>query len=226
MTMFGLGQYKVRSVIFDLDGTLIDSAPSILLGLEMVIKKSGFIPAVPLDSTLIGPPLRETFVKLVGKRKDINLDSLISDFKSYYDEDGFKNSIPYPGIRELLRHLKKISLPTYLATNKRLIPTLKIMDYLGWTSCFNQIYSIDKFADAPFINKTLMMQTLLEVESIDRTHTIYIGDRIEDLEASKANGIDAILVGWGYDEFQNIPIMDGVKCARSPEQLLKMLLKQ
>lgn len=224
MTMSSLGQFKFGSAIFDLDGTLIDSAPSILAGLEMAIKKSGLVPTVPLCSDLIGPPLRETFIKLVGNRKEIDLNVLISDFKSYYDSEGFKKSIPYPGIEELLRYLKKFNLPIYLATNKRLMPTLKIIDYFGWTSFFNQIYSIDKFADTPFINKTLMMQTLLEIEPIEKANAIYIGDRIEDLEASQASGIDAILVDWGYGNFKNNPIIDSVKHVRSPEQLLKLLV--
>lgn len=222
--MSSLEQLKVGSVIFDLDGTLIDSAPSILAGLEIAIKKSGLVPAVPLCSDLIGPPLRETFIKLVGNRKEIDLNVLISDFKSYYDSEGFKKSIPYPGIRELLQVLKNFCLPTYLATNKRLIPTLKIMDYFEWTSFFNQIYSIDKFADRPFSNKATMMQALLEFESIEKADAIYIGDRIEDLEASKASGIDAILVDWGYGHFKNNPIIESVKYVRSPEQLLKMLV--
>lgn len=225
MTMSNLEQLKVGSVIFDLDGTLIDSAPSILAGLEIAIKKSGLVPAVPLCSDLIGPPLRETFIKLVGNRKEIDLNVLISDFKSYYDSEGFKKSIPYPGIEELLQYLKKFSLPIYLATNKRLIPTLKILDYFDWTSLFNQIYTIDKFPGAPFINKTSMIQTLLEIESIEKVNAIYIGDRIEDLKASQASGIDAILVDWGYGNFKNNPIIDDVKYVFSSEQLLKILVK-
>ena len=51
--------FKIKAVIFDLDGTLIDSAPSILAGLNMAIKKSGLLPVLPLTRSLVGPPLRE-----------------------------------------------------------------------------------------------------------------------------------------------------------------------
>lgn len=214
---------KIKTVIFDLDGTLINSAPAILTGLEKAIKKSGLLSALPLDSSLVGPPLKDVLQKLVGVRSDIDLDAVASDFKAYYDTEGFMMSVAYPGVHEMLRQLKKANISLYLATNKRAVPTLKIVDYFDWTSLFNEIYAIDKFTDSPFSNKAAMIKTLIQVECIEKAHAIYVGDRIEDLEASLDNGICTILVNWGYGDFDNNPVLYDAKYVDSTQDLLEMI---
>jgi len=223
MTMLTVECSKIKTVIFDLDGTLINSAPAILTGLEKAIKKSGLLPVLPLDSSLVGPPLKEAIQKLVGSRADIDIDALISAFKTYYDNEGFKASAPYPGVPEMLCQLKKLNIEIYLATNKRIVPTLKIIDYLDLTSLFNGIYAIDKFAESPFPNKAAMIRALIKAECIEKAYAIYVGDRIEDLEASFDNGIGAILVNWGYGDFVNNPVLYDAKYVDSTQDLLEMI---
>jgi phosphoglycolate phosphatase len=206
-----------------LDGTLIDSAPSILAGLNMAMKKSKLLPALPLDSCLVGPTLKEILLKLVGDQANVDLDVLVSNFKQYYDSEGFKATTTYPGVHELLNQLTcHVSL--YLATNKRLEPTLKIIDHFGWSLLFDGVYAIDKFKDNPFSDKASMINVLIESEAIEKEHVIYVGDRIEDLEASKFNGINAILVNWGYGEFENNSGINGFQCADSPKELYEMIV--
>jgi len=224
MNILGSVHSKIKTVIFDLDGTLIDSAPSILAGLNMAIKKSKLLPSLPLDSCLVGPPLKEILSKLVGDQANVDLDILASNFKQYYDSEGFKASIPYPGVDELLNQLA-CNVSLYLATNKRLEPTLKIIDYFGWSLLFDGIYAIDKFKDNPFSDKTSMINVLIHSEAIEKEHVIYVGDRIEDLEASKLNGINAILVNWGYGEFKNNSSINGFQYADSPKELYEMIVK-
>jgi phosphoglycolate phosphatase len=119
-----------------MDGTLIDSAHSILKSLEITIKKTGLSTVIPLTSHLIGPPLRETLKRLFGEQENVDLDCLISVFKDFYDTEGFKGSLIYPGVHDLLNQLNQSDISLYLATNKRLIPTLKIIEYFGWKSIY------------------------------------------------------------------------------------------
>lgn len=221
--MDSLGPQKITTVIFDLDGTLIESAPSIFIGLDNAIRKSGLLPVLPLEPCLIGPPLKDTLRRLVGEQSNLDLDILVSDFKAYYDAEGFKESRVYPGIQELLNQLIQSNIALYLATNKRLKPTLEIVDYFGWASLFDGIYTIDKYEDAPFSNKASMIDALIKIESIERESCIYIGDRIEDHEASSANGMEAILVKWGYGNFENSSTIRGLNFAESPESLYRII---
>ena len=214
---------RINTVIFDFDGTLIDSAPSIIAGLELAFKKLGLLPSIHLNASIIGPPLEETLYKLIGDQVNVDLGVLVSNFKDYYDAEGFKTSKPYPGIEELLNQLGQLNIVLYLATNKRLEPTLKIVDYLGWTTFFNKVYTIDMVAGAPFVNKSSMIQALIRAELIESANTIYVGDRMEDFHASSANGLRTILVNWGYGDFQNKTFIDGVHCANTPNELYQMI---
>jgi phosphoglycolate phosphatase len=217
MSKSSIERSKIRTVIFDLDGTLVDSAPAILEGLEYAIKKAGINSALPLTSSLVGPPLRDTLLKLIGDEDGINLDDLITDFKNYYDLEGFKKSKPYPGIEKLLMALRGSGIILYLATNKRLIPTQKIVKYFGWENIFNEIYTIDKFANFPFENKALMIQALLKEKAIDPSNGMYVGDREEDRLASTYNKLPSILVAWGYGDFQRIASREMIYPSTSEE---------
>jgi len=224
MIIPSIERLKVTTVIFDLDGTLIDSASSILVGLNAAMKKSGLIPVVPLTLALVGPPLEETLRKLVDDQSNIDFNILLSDFKDYYDSGGFKASVPYPGTQKLLDRLTQLKLTLYLATNKRLEPTLKIVDYFGWDLLFDDVYAIDKFVDRPFRNKASMIQALIQEKSIKPECAIYVGDRIEDFEACLVNGLGAILVSWGYGDIQNNSGINDFLYADTPEVLFQMIV--
>lgn len=224
MTIYSSGRPRIRSVIFDLDGTLIDSAASITAGLDIAFRKAGVLPALPLNPCLVGPPLGEIMQKLVGKQIHIDMDVLALNFKSYYDSEGFKASIPYPGVQGLLDGLTQMGIAIYLATNKRMVPVLKILEHLGWTPIFNRVYTIDKFNDSPFNSKVTMIEALIESESIKKECALYVGDRMEDFESAFANGIDAVLVNWGYGDFESNSTIDGIQYANSPEELFRMIV--
>ena len=135
---------KAKAIIFDLDGTLIDSADSILYGFEFVLRDTGYIAKAPLNRGLIGPPLKLTMQKLSGINDDMVLNDLVDRFKSYYDLVGYQKSSPYLGVDKLLKDLRASEHNLILATNKRMIPTKKILEYLGWTPIFDDVYAIDR----------------------------------------------------------------------------------
>jgi phosphoglycolate phosphatase len=219
-----LGQARIKNVIFDLDGTLIDSADSILIGLEATIKKFGFEPALPLNAKLVGPPLKQIFQRLAGNQIHVDMDLLVADFKEYYDTEGFKASVIYPGIQKILDELSQVGIRMYLATNKRLEPTSSIVNYFDWTSVFEEVYAIDSFAYSPFENKASIIKNLLQNESIDKKSTIYVGDRFEDYEAAVVNSLTSVLVDWGYGDFSSNYLKDICR-VNTPDELLEILKK-
>lgn len=187
-----------KSVIFDLDGTLIDSQESILSAISIALHESGLEAKIPITSELIGPPLIETISKITGVNNLLIINEVANRFKRHYDSLGYRDSVAYSGINQLLVSLRNLDYSLYIATNKRLTPTIKILDYLSLNSFFSAIYSIDFNSEKPFKNKAEMISELLSRELIDPDLAIYIGDRDEDYVSAKENGLRCILVEWGY----------------------------
>lgn len=185
------------TVIFDLDGTLIDSQASILMSIEAALEAVGLESVVPLSKELIGPPLLETLSVICGTNDPVMISSVAAKFKEIYDAKGYKNSQPYDGVDELLGWLKAEGYGVCLVTNKRKVPTEKILEYFDWRQFFLHVYTIDS-AGSPFKNKTEAIAALLEESGIDPAYATYVGDRHEDYSAASANNMRCLLVQWGY----------------------------
>jgi phosphoglycolate phosphatase len=117
---------KPKAIIFDLDGTLIDSAPSILAGFEHVLKVNGIEPLIPLTSSVIGPPLIPTLRMLSGVDNEEKLVQMAMQFKDFYDLEACLLSQPYDAVDDGLKRLAEHGLKMHIATNKRYIPTRNI----------------------------------------------------------------------------------------------------
>ena len=77
-----------RSILFDFDGTLIDSAPGILASFEAALRQTGITPAVPLVASLIGPPLPVTAAALVGRDDPVAIDALGLQLLDRFRQEG------------------------------------------------------------------------------------------------------------------------------------------
>lgn len=191
---------KTKHIIFDLDGTLIDSAPGILSSLAMVLDEAGMACRVPLTSSLIGPPLQETLSILTGTHDPDLIRAYVESFKHHYDGGGYKDTRVYPGVAEMLAALHARGFFLHLATNKRYTPTRLILDYFGWDSFFQSVYALDLF-DPRLPDKSAMLKALLDERSLLPGEAIYIGDKVEDGLAAEKNDLEFLGVAWGYGDF-------------------------
>ena len=211
---------EIKNIIFDLDGTLIDSAPSILGAFKQVLEQFSYSPMKPLNSELIGPPLRETLQMISGESDPEQLTLLVDAFKRSYDTEAFALSTSYAGIHEMLRSLSIGGKRLSIATNKRLIPTQKIIHFFGWETYFQAVYAIDKVKPA-YLHKAQMIQSMISDLGLQSQNCVYIGDRIEDAEAASENLMPFIYVDWGYGpdaaEIKNYPSV------KVPNDLLALL---
>jgi phosphoglycolate phosphatase len=206
-------------LIFDLDGTLIDSAPSILSSLAMVLEEAGVAARVPLHKNLIGPPLQETLSILSGHDDPHLIQTYAEAFKRHYDGGGYKETKVYPGVAEMLVVLNSCGFVLHLATNKRHTPTRLILDHLGWGHFFQSVYALDLY-EPRLSDKGALLKCLLAERAIRSADAIYIGDKTEDGIAAESNGLAFLGVEWGYGDFGN-----GCKWTvlSSPASLLRVL---
>lgn len=186
-----------QHLIFDLDGTLIDSAPSILHCFELAFTSTNTALVTPLTQDVIGPPLMETLKRLSGSEDVALLDSLAVAFKQHYDTEGYQQSVVFEGVTTMLQQLQTQGYQLYIATNKRFYPTEKIMAYLGWNTFFNGVYALDYFQPA-LKSKAEMIGQVVKAHGLPIKDCLYIGDRLEDGQSADANQMDFALVSWGY----------------------------
>ena len=185
----------VQNVIFDLDGTLIDSAPGIVSSCEYAFEACNLVPINPIDSSIVGPPLRETMIRLLGRDDDEQVIELVGKFKDHYDTEGLKFTVAFPQVEELLSFLYLNKYLLYIVTNKRQKPTQAILEHLNWTGFFRDVYSIDTFG-AMIGNKPELLNKLICDAGLDRRDSVYIGDRTEDAEAARENNVGFVLACW------------------------------
>jgi phosphoglycolate phosphatase len=185
------------NVIFDLDGTLVNSAPGIMGALRYVIKKHGIEPHVLLSADLIGPPLRELLIEISGSSEVGDLFLMEQTFKSYYDEAGVFETTRYEGVIQMLEDLKADGHKLFVATNKRENPTNALIKYFKWDQYFVGTYSLDSF-EVPLKEKATLLEKIINIHGLLKNETIYIGDRPEDSEAAKKCNLDFMHASWGY----------------------------
>ncbi|HSI45746.1 MAG TPA: HAD hydrolase-like protein [Methylophilus sp.] len=186
-----------KHLIFDLDGTLIDSAPSILEGYDHAFKSTATPLKKPLSNDVIGPPLIESLKLLSGQDDDGLLQSLAKVFKEHYDSSGYLKSVVFDGVAEMLQQLHQAGYKLYIATNKRLFPTEKIVRHLQWDQFFQGVYALDYFQPALGCKADMVGRIVQDLE-LPIDECLYIGDRLEDGEAADAHQMDFMLVTWGY----------------------------
>jgi len=210
-------------ILFDLDGTLIDSAPAILASFRDAFAQTGMAPVCAIDESVIGPPLTETLQLLSGSTDPALVARLAEAFKASYDSTGYQATAAYAGVGTLLAELTAAGRRLSIATNKRIHPTRLILAHLGWSDFFSHVYALDLFTPR-LPDKAAMIGRLLADQAIAKDQAIYIGDRSEDGESADANGLPFIAVTWGYGSLNADEMRAGWQAAAQPEALATLLL--
>ncbi len=207
-----------QHILFDLDGTLIDSSPSILAAFEGAFSKAKLQAVKPFTPEMIGPPLKETLKILLGSDDPEKIAMLTDLFKEQYDTVGYKKTSVFEGVEHLLKTLAATEIPLYIVTNKRIKPTLLIIAYLGWCEYFKAIYALD-MPEAKATTKTELIKYVLDNQAIQPAEAIYIGDRQEDKKSALANQLNFCYAKWGYDAEAD----DSVLGFERPNEMLSFL---
>jgi phosphoglycolate phosphatase len=208
----------IKHIIFDFDGTLVDSAPGIISCLSSILNNNNITPKCELSSDLVGPPLEE-LIKSCSDIKDYNIIADLSDkFKELYDSEGYKDTIAFNGVYDMLTKLSNDNFKLYIATNKRSIPTINIINFLKWDNLFDGIYAIDSFLPKSY-SKSEIISKVISNHCLDINSIVYIGDLEVDRIAAETCSVKFIMAEWGY----NSDHVFGHNSVLHPEQLYRTI---
>jgi phosphoglycolate phosphatase len=184
-------------VLFDLDGTLVDSAPAILAAFRLVLDRNGIRAEVPLDSRLIGAPLMPTLLRLTGAAREEDVARLADLFRDVYDGEGLAATVAYDGLAEVLENLVDRGHRLYVVTNKRDVPTRRILALLRIAHRFAGVHALD--AAVPSVrDKRGLVAQVLGVHGLRAADCVMVGDTVEDATAAWANGLPFVGATYGY----------------------------
>lgn len=188
---------NIKNILFDLDGTIIDSYKGIQLSYNHAFQQVYNCICDHNIQPFIGPPIKEILVKLSGETDMEKINIFVKHFQEKYDSEFYKNCDPYIGITELLTYLSEKRLNLYIATNKRLIPTQLILDHLHLTPYFKKIYAIDS-NQSIYKSKVDMVAEMIKYEKLEASETILVGDTLHDMTAAEKNNIGFIYADYGF----------------------------
>lgn len=210
----------MNNYIFDLDGTIVNSSKEVLLCFKKAFEKTGYkVDEARLTSNVIGPPLRGIISLIAPELQDEKIiESVIHNFRQFYDYDENDITEMYEGIHELLLRLKNSGKKLFVATFKPKIPTFRILKKFG-LDMFDDVYTIDKFEK--HITKEEMIADILSRYSLDKNETVMLGDAPSDVIAAKNCSVTAAGALWGYGE-DKTPLIQNADFCITLEELDKL----
>lgn len=190
----------MQSVIFDLDGTLIDSAPDIHAATNALLEQDGFAPLEFAQvKGFIGrgvPHLVACVLKAVGQDPDGPRHAdMVARFEARY-ETAVDLTVTYPGVIEALDRLAALGLKLAICTNKPVAPTRAVLNHLGLTSCFSAIVGGDSLP----VRKPDPAPLLLAISELGTSpdQIVYVGDSEVDAQTAQRAGVPFLLFTQGY----------------------------
>ena len=191
------------TIVFDLDGTLIDTAPDLIATLNVLLGEEG-VAALPLAAarTLIGRGARALIARgfeAAGAPADgATLDRLFERFIAHYRDNIAVLSRPFPGVIETLDVLDAARARLAVCTNKRTDLSLALLDALHLRRRFAAVVGADAAPAAKPDPRHLTVTIDRAGGRIDRA--VMVGDSASDLGAARAAGVPVILVSFGYTD--------------------------
>lgn len=209
---------KIKGIVFDLDGTLIDSKKDILSAFSYAFDNLKV--QKPSDEVLIhtiGARLEECFRPFLGDDKAL-LKEAARLFRIHYESHFLDKTKPFEGIETLLKKLSG-SFSLAVVTMKKGCYARKVISNFGWDKYFKCVVGAEEGLKAkpdPEMLDKALSNLFLRKEEI-----VYVGDTVVDLMTAKNGGVNFIYVKWGYGTldgtFNNIPT------ANCPSDIVFML---
>jgi phosphoglycolate phosphatase len=215
------GPVSPELVIFDLDGTLTDSAAGIVSSFRHAMGEIGAdVPDGDLASRIVGPPMHHTLGTMgLGEQAD----EAIAAYRADYVSRGWAMNSVFDGIPDLLADLRAAGVRLAVATSKAEPTACRIIEHFG----LEQHFEVVAGASLDGVRATkadVVAHALAQLEPLPE-RVLMIGDRSHDVEGASAHGIDTIVVQWGYgaDDFTDLKAAAALAHVATIEELREVL---
>jgi phosphoglycolate phosphatase len=215
--------HHYRNILFDLDGTVIDSKHGVLACVRKTFAELGL--TLPDESQLdgfMGPPIDECFTQVCGISKE-QTAAAIKVYRRYYEGGGIYDVKLYYGIEKLLCDLKAGGCRLGIATSKNQRMAGIVLRHCGIFEYFDTIAGEPDNISEKWFKKDSVKKAVAELGDADLHRYVLVGDRRFDAEGAAAAGIDSIGVLFGYgcsDELENSPFTFIAKDIKHLKELL------
>ena len=214
---------RYQYILFDLDGTLTDSADGIINSVLHALEKVGIEED---DRTklkaFVGPPLKASFMKYYGMTEE-EAEAMVPLYREYFSVQGWKENSVYEGIPEALRKLKDAGKKLIVATSKPEVFARKIMEFFSLEQYFEYIGGSS--LDGKISSKAQVINYVLG--EIGRDHLdemIMVGDREHDVIGAQKNGLPCLGVLYGYGDREELEKAGAAMICETVQELPEYLL--
>jgi phosphoglycolate phosphatase len=190
-------------ILFDLDGTLTDSAPGITRCLEHALVALGRR-SPPLDDLRrhIGLPLWRVLADLLATDEHAVVEAAVAHYRERFSAVGLYENAPYADVADGLATLRRAGHRLWVVTSKPEVYARKIVEHFALASLFEDVYGSELSGDNT--EKVTLVTHAITAAHLDPTKVWTVGDRAEDVRGGRANGTRTAGVLWGYGSEQEL----------------------
>ena len=213
-----------NTILFDLDGTLTDPAEGITKAVEAALNHYGITVADRAAlHKFIGPTLDESFPEFYGFDAARTAEAT-EVFRAYFDRQGWRENIPYPGVEDMLRDLRAAGKRLLVATSKPEVFALRIMEHFGLAQYFDHICGAPMDNQEGAKKAAVIRDALRRAGVEDLSTAVMVGDRRHDIDGARQAGLEAVGVLWGYGDLQELEASHPVHIVESFDGLKRVLI--
>lgn len=214
---------KYKVVIFDVDGTLLNTSEGIISSAKYAINAMGYkVPSQEILESFIGPPIQDSFAKIFRADGE-DLKKMANFFRNQYKENDLLKAVPYNGIYDVFEWLQQNNFHIAIATYKRQDYAETIVKHFGFDKYTNIICGSD-FA-GKLRKNDIIINSMQQAKIKDTEHAVMIGDSNNDAEGADIIGMDFIGVtyGFGFASKNDLVGKNNVGVAETPMEIIKVL---
>ncbi len=212
-------------VIFDLDGTLLNTIADLGNAANHALERAGLpLHSITAYPRFVGNGVRRLIERVLpeGLRTPEKVDELLAYFKEYYDSHLHVDTVPYPGIPELLTELTRRDIKVAVASNKYQSAVDRLIGHffpdIPWAAVEGQKEGFPTKPDPSIVFE------ILSLVPTPKSEVLYVGDSGVDMETARRACVDSVGVTWGFRPLEELLANHADQIAGTPNQILRLAI--